>query len=546
MAAARAAAAEDTANRQAEAARRAEEIWSSSTPVDIHPYLTKKGVRSHGLRMTTGGVLLVPLTNAEGELRNLQRISDDGKKFLAGGEITGCFHAVGGPLSAANVVVLCEGYATAATIHEATGLPVASATSCGNLGPVARALRAEYPLVNFIVAADNDTETKGNPGVTHAEAAAKLVNGRVVVPKLPGGVKGDFNDLALATSPAAVKEQIFAPPAREPARFVSSIERLDGEGEKRIEDGKHLLRFGIDFLNDALLGIMRTDLVLFGAEAGSGKTAAAVNIALANTALGKRVHYFALEAEPMEVERRIKFRILCSLYYGSSGGHRPIRYRQWRLGQLENVLAPFEGIARSRLKDQLRGLKTYYRSGNFTGSDFERLVNEVCAETDLVILDHFHYVDTEDANENRGAKQIMKQVRETVLEANRPVMMIGHIKKGESPRFAPLVPTKDAFHGSSDLVKIATMGIMMAPDYETTNADPTIWHTYMQICKDRTDASSTRYVARLQYDIKEGAYRREYDLGRLIKGGREFVSLSPIQRPEWAYSPPSAVPEITK
>jgi RecA/RadA recombinase len=499
--------------------------------------------------MTTGGVLLVPLTNAAGELRNLQRISDDGKKFLAGGEITGCFHAVGGPLSAANVVVLCEGYATAATIHEVTGLPVVSATSCGNLGPVARALRAEYPLVNFLVAADNDTETKGNPGVTHAEAAAKLVNGRAVVPKLPGGVKGDFNDLAQAVGPAAVKDQLLARPNREPASFKSSLDRLEGEAEQRIEDGKHLLKFGVGDLDDALIGIMRSDLVLFGAESGSGKTAAAVSIALANTSEGKRVHYFALEAEDREIESRIKFRILSGLYYASPGGHRQIRYREWRLGMLQNVLAPFEGQARSMLKDQLRGLKTYYRVDAFTGSDFERLVNEVCAETDLVILDHFHYVDTEDRDENRGAKQILKQVRETVLEANRPVLMIGHIKKSDSPRFAPLVPTKDAFHGSSDLVKIATLAIMMAPDYEATNSDPTIWSTFMQISKCRTDGSLPRYVARLQYSIKTGAYRGEYDIGRLIKGGREFVSLSPIQRPEWAvraYDPLSAAPEITK
>jgi putative DNA primase/helicase len=540
VAAARAAAAEDTAARHAEAARRASEIWQGSKLVEIHPYLSKKGVRSNGLRATSGGVLLVPLFNSAGELRNLQRISEDGKRFLAGGEITGCFHPIGPPLSGANVIVICEGYATAATIHEVTGLPVVSATSCGNLGPVARALRAEYPMANFLIAADNDTETKGNPGVTHAEAAAKLVGGRAVIPKLPGGAKGDFNDLLLVTGgPEAVKEQIFAPPTREPASFMSSIDRLEGEAEQRIEDGKHLIGFGIDFLNDALYGIMRTDLVLFGAEAGSGKTAAAVNIALANTAAGKRVHYFALEAEPKEIERRIKFRILCSLYYGSPGGHRPIRYRQWRIGMLENILAPFEAQARARLRDQLRGLKTYYRVGNFTGTDFERLVNEVCVETDLVILDHFHYVDTEDRDENRGAKQIIKQVRETVLEANRPVMMIGHVRKGDSPRFAPLVPTKDAFMGTSDLVKIATLAIMMAPDYETKNDDPTVWYTYMQIAKDRTDASSTRYVARLQYDIKTGLYRREYDIGRLIKGGREFVNLLPIQCPEWAYVPPA-------
>jgi hypothetical protein len=83
------------------------------------------------------------------------------------------------------------------------------------------------------------------------------------------------------------------------------------------------------------------------------------------------------------------------------------------------------------------------------------------------------------------------------------------------------------------------MAIMMAPDYETTNDDPAVWSTYMQISKCRTDGSLPRFVARLQYSLKTGLYRREYEIGRLIKGGREFVNLLPIQRPEWAYVPPA-------
>jgi putative DNA primase/helicase len=172
--------------------------WSTSEPASgDHPYLVTKGVRPHGLRRR-GRRLLVPLADAEGRLWNVQRIAPDGtKRFAKGGRIAGLFCHVGGNPEAAAAVVVAEGWATAATLHEATGLPVLAAMNAGNLEPVARAARRLWPAVPLVVAADNDHGTAGNPGLAKAHDAALATGATVVAPPTMPAVT-DFNDLGHA------------------------------------------------------------------------------------------------------------------------------------------------------------------------------------------------------------------------------------------------------------------------------------------------------------------------------------------------------------
>lgn len=169
---------------QREAATRAARMWSCARPAsDAHPYLKAKGVRAIGLRQLRD-MLLIPARDVAGQLGTLQFIGTDGaKRFLTGGAIAGRYYAMGRPSAC---ILLAEGYATAATIFEATGQAVAVCFNCGNLLPVARALRAKLPDLRIIVCADNDASTPGNPGLTHAQAAARAVGGMVVVPDFEG------------------------------------------------------------------------------------------------------------------------------------------------------------------------------------------------------------------------------------------------------------------------------------------------------------------------------------------------------------------------
>lgn len=175
--------AEEEAKVRAEAAAKAASLWERARPAtDAHPYLVAKQVRAYGIRQLRE-MLLIPTRDEHGHLHTLQFIGADGaKRFLTGGRIRGCYCAIGRP---ADVLLVCEGYATAATLHQATGHATAAAFSAGNLEPVARALRAKFPRLALVLAADNDYATPGNPGLTAALAAARAVGGRVAVPTFP-------------------------------------------------------------------------------------------------------------------------------------------------------------------------------------------------------------------------------------------------------------------------------------------------------------------------------------------------------------------------
>lgn len=224
-------AAAEEAQEQAEAASRAQAIWDAAEPCEAHPYLDRKGVASYGLRVgrwertdsDTGEVfvhtekgLLIPIRDRQRGLWSLQCIhpnADKKKLYLKGGAKRGHFFAIGKPQQrdGRNVFVLVEGYATGASVHVATGHMVLVCFDTSNLLPVAQGLRERQPDAVIVFAADNDTETDGNPGVTRARAAAAAVGGLVAIPP-----PGDFNDLQVAEGVEAVAgafETAFAPPA---------------------------------------------------------------------------------------------------------------------------------------------------------------------------------------------------------------------------------------------------------------------------------------------------------------------------------------------
>ena len=149
------------------AAEEAAMLWASYQPAPAdHPYLARKQIDPHGVRVDRQGRLVVAVSDVDGNLWSLQTIDVDGNKlFMPSGRKKGCLYTIGEP---SDRIVIVEGFATGASIHEATGLCVAVAFDAGNLEPVARAIRARRPAAQLVIAADDDCETKGNPGLTDA------------------------------------------------------------------------------------------------------------------------------------------------------------------------------------------------------------------------------------------------------------------------------------------------------------------------------------------------------------------------------------------
>ena len=189
-----------------ECAAQAADMWARALEPEAHPYLERKQITAHGARVLDGE-LLIPLRHGPGALIGLQRIRADGTKlFLKGTPAGGAYTVIGKP-SRTGTVAIAEGFATAASIHMATGYCVVVALNAGNLVPVAKKIRAAMPNATIVLAADDDAFTDGNPGVTAANAAAREVGGTVAVPIWldERGRGTDFNDLHLAEGLDAVR-----------------------------------------------------------------------------------------------------------------------------------------------------------------------------------------------------------------------------------------------------------------------------------------------------------------------------------------------------
>ena len=246
-------------SNQSAAAASAAEVWKAATPDAPHSYLMLKQVKAHGTRVIDaararrlapqlpahlyGTLLVVPLFDGGGTLHSLQFIDDNAskadasgnphvpnKRYLKNGRKQGCFFLIG-PLPS-DALVICEGFATGASVQEATGLPVAVAFDTSGLSPAAEALRATFPAARLLFAADDDYRPEKpdeNPGFAAAEKAASSIGGVVVRPVRRSGPT-DFNDMANdpAHGPEAVRRCFGAAVADE-------VPVVDPHGEEQTE-----------------------------------------------------------------------------------------------------------------------------------------------------------------------------------------------------------------------------------------------------------------------------------------------------------------------
>lgn len=195
--------------------------WTRMPPAtNDHPYLVRKQVLvADGIRQDRYGNLVVPLRNLQGDIRSVEYISPDGKKTLKkDAEKKGSFFVVGGELQPGEPVLYAEGYATAASVHQACGLPVVMCVDAGNLVTVSRLLHTAYPDTPHIILGEDDFTRTDNKGLIKAREAAGQVNGTVILPAFTPEERqqtaagtasfSDFNDIHVSRGLDAVREQL--------------------------------------------------------------------------------------------------------------------------------------------------------------------------------------------------------------------------------------------------------------------------------------------------------------------------------------------------
>lgn len=293
--------------------------------------------------------------------------------------------------------------------------------------------------------------------------------------------------------------------------------------------------FGISYLDDALVGIFPNDLILIGAKTGVGKTELATQIALNAAQLVRNVTFFALEADQWEIQRRIKYRALSQVffkYYAASTNYRWPRYSEWMAKGLDAELDSWEQTIEQELNIKTSTLRVIYQNKSFTVKDFTDQIEEVAEETDLIILDHLHYFDFEEETEIAGLKRAIREIRRCALVLRKPVIVIAHLRKDDrnSKLFLPSI---EDFHGHSDIVKIATNVLLLAPG-EDLSHDGIRYPTYFYIAKSRRAAEVKPYVGLLGYDIKSNSYNDKYFLQKFSKfeAPKEITDRKLI--PSWA------------
>lgn len=318
-------------------------------------------------------------------------------------------------------------------------------------------------------------------------------------------------------------------------RFHSAGRESRTERIERAKIGRNQLRFGIEFLDDALSGILQDDLVLLGAPSGVGKTQLCCNIALANLEDGKKVHYVALEASRFEIERRLKYPLVLERFFADPARprlERKITFTDWLLGRHAEALSVYEDEVDAFCETAFRDLNVLYKSDKFGVAELIEAVLSCSSETDLIIIDHVHYFDFDDDNENRAIKQIAKTVRTLALEEQKPIILVAHLRKRDKQN-EELVPGLDEFHGSSDLYKIATKVITFSPGRITQEG---MYETFFRAPKNRLDGGVTRYIGKEFFSPRKGDYESgKYQIGWAGRTRKEgFAEIDRSLLPSWA------------
>lgn len=246
----------------ARAAARARHVWEQLSPTGSCQYLDAKGVQAHGLRFSDTGCAYVPMLDADGNVHGLQILLPKGHKRVAatgrnkdfwpaGLAKKGHWFQIG---AVRELVLVAEGYATAASAHEATGLPVAVTFDSGNIGPVVEALRRRYRTARILICADDDETQKcqqdgcrkriwvsDGPNCPHCGKPHKSVNAGFLAA-----------DAAALASGGAWVAPAFSSPAKRRTDWLEHGAKVNDFNDLHLGEGLHTVRAQIEARLDAL------------------------------------------------------------------------------------------------------------------------------------------------------------------------------------------------------------------------------------------------------------------------------------------------------
>jgi replicative DNA helicase len=315
-------------------------------------------------------------------------------------------------------------------------------------------------------------------------------------------------------------------------------ERVDREAI----DPKTICTFGIRPLDEALYGILRNDLIVIGADSGSGKSELCLDIALHNARNGKKVVLYFIEGGASEAMSRIKWKLMCQRFFAEKRTGIYLDYRKWRMNMHDQpeVMASLEEEACDIIEDTIDGNLFFYDfDKTFT---IEHLIESfrLVGYSDLIVVDHLQYFDiSEPRSELKEMSDILKRLKDIANFEQIPVILVSHLRKKDKDRG---LPSQEDFYGTSNIAKISSVSITISSEgKQVEDFALNIYPTWFRIVKSRTKVSSNLGML-CNFELTNQRYAQEYDVWRLFNGIPTKV-LSDSEKPRWAKSA-KAVPVV--
>ena len=411
---------------QKNAAIKASTEYQDAKPADPdHPYLKRKQIKPvKGLKQDpTTGDLIVPIYCKNGNIISRQTINKEGDKyFLKDGQTKGGYFDFG---ETTENIVICEGFATGASIFEATGYRVRCGFNCGNLKEVAIISRDEYPKAHIIIAGDDDHNTKGNPGRIKAIEAASSIDTSVVFPDFGENrpeKATDFNDLHCLNGLDAVRKCFETIP--ETMKISLADTGLEDRQKELLQDQAKLVVLTLEELlkmptpprqNILSPWLAEQGLCMIYAARGLGKTWAALMIAYAVSSGG---HFLTWKAEAAAGVLYID-------------GEMPLAVMKERLAQIvtsedKDIQAPLNFLTPDAQEFGIPDLSTIEGQKRI-----DKLINE---DTKLIVIDN---LSTLTRTGKESEKESWLPVQEWALKLRRrgiSVLFIHHAGKAGQQR----------------------------------------------------------------------------------------------------------------
>ncbi len=334
--------------------------------------------------------------------------------------------------------------------------------------------------------------------------------------------------------------------------FIGYEQVYKEEEEVRLNTNfSKLCRYGIKALDDSLLAIAKNELIVIGADSGTGKSSLVLDIARHNAQNGKRVALFYLEGGHIEAMQRLKWQDITSKYYSFRSDKQYIEmdFRKWVLNfpqdsqEFTQLSSEVYEDSKVKYKDNLyfypitEGFKIDDLLNSLLG--FHKLIPSMGAfskegvyDLDLIIIDHLQYFSLDQGdNEITEITRIIRECKKITDHYNIPIILVSHLRKKGKDRG---LPDQEDFYGSSNIPKISTTAITIAPYSQLDNLAKNIYPTFFRIVKSRIGIRPN-YAVLCNYDLTKRQYEDEYKIYRLDSAGN--IAQEPLtieELPKWA------------